>query len=377
MIDLVRKRHDGDGWIIFSELAERVGGGHRRADYAALGLWASTKYELHLYEEKISREDLKRELRDPTKANGVGRYAHYWWLLLADEKVMSDLVIPDAWGIIVPKKHGDTRRPVVLRKAPKLKPQPFGPLFAIEMIRNISKKWVDPKKHDDLVQELYRVKHGTPDLCERMMATMEGERPCVRNKGHQGGCDPDHDDAAKDYDAAREKTALEKKLASMQSSMAKFKEASGIDLADRWDWRAGQIGEAVKLALELQGRIGDPAILDHVRSLSESAAKHEEAAKAAAQAAVDLRRLVSVIEHAPRCRTKHWGMSQECSCGAEPMSQGEKTLAADVHSGDEGAQATADRDDHDGGDLDRGHPGAPKQDAGLLLRDQRDALPHG
>src|SRR5687767_7953632 len=102
MLDLIRKRHDGDGWIVFQELGDKPGiYADRTADAVALGVWASKKYEAHLYEIKISREDVKRELRDPSKVEGVGKYCTYWWLAISDEKIISDLVVPEAWGIVV------------------------------------------------------------------------------------------------------------------------------------------------------------------------------------------------------------------------------------------------------------------------------------
>jgi len=63
MLDLVRKRHEGDGWLVFTELANAPGFGAKRyADAFALGVWQSTNYEGHLYEFKASRGDLRREL---------------------------------------------------------------------------------------------------------------------------------------------------------------------------------------------------------------------------------------------------------------------------------------------------------------------------
>ncbi len=117
-------------------------------------MWASTKYEAHLYECKASREDLKKELRDPTKVEGVGKYATYWWLAVENEKILDGLVIPEAWGILAPEVRGGRRLLKVVRKAPKLKPAVFSPMFAVSMIRNMAKRWVAPGVHNAVKEQL-------------------------------------------------------------------------------------------------------------------------------------------------------------------------------------------------------------------------------
>jgi hypothetical protein len=366
MIDLVRKRHDGDGWLVFQEVGDKPGlNRDRTADAVALGVWASTKYEAHLYEFKSSRGDLVRELRDPSKAEGIGKYCTYWWLAVSDEKVISELVIPEAWGIVCRKKHGDKGdfRVVTLRKAPRLKPQPIGPMFAISLIRNMAKKWVSPKDH------------------ERVKAELEAALDS-RNL-------PPPPDVAK---IQADLHTAERALKEIRDGIATFEDKSGVKLPTGRAWEYGHIGVAVKAALDLRERLETDAIRGDISYLSQAAGELEKRALQIAQAAVQLRGLGGEELRActPRCRSQSsWGRGQ-CNCGAVPLSEVERKLAADAKiispSGTPGPDANplvrrlhaqASGHDHEGGHIDRRCAGAPEQDAGPQLWDLSDEVPHG
>ncbi len=352
MLGLVRKRHDGDGWIVFSELSNRASGpGDRYADAFALGVWASTKYEAHLYEFKASREDLKKELRDPTKADGIGKYATYRWLVLEDEKIMRDLVIPEAWGILVPKVRGGSRILTVVRKAPKLKAVPFTPMFAIACVRNIAKKFVSNAEHDKLREQLSDVLAGR-DL------------------------KPPPDIVAKDAEISR----LTKELKNLRDGLDRFRQESGVDLSEYGkaavgSWQFGNIGKEVKVAADLHQRIVNGDVHQEISLLSTTAQLLTAKARELAEGAVALRELAHLTECAPNCRSKStWSLGADCSCGAKPLSEVERSMAADVRSSN---SSPSDRADDQGGGSDSRDSGAPEQDAGVQLRDQRAEVPHG
>lgn len=136
-VDLVRKRYAGDGWIVISELRDHidVGRSRGRADAVAFGLWASNKYEAHGFEFKETRADLKAELLDPSKCEYVGRYCAFWWLVVRDEKLIEDLVIPAAWGILAPITRGGRPELKTIRKATRRAPAPMTPGFVACLIR--------------------------------------------------------------------------------------------------------------------------------------------------------------------------------------------------------------------------------------------------
>lgn len=63
----------------------RSGTGHssqvRYADAMALGLWPSRGLELTGFEIKVSRSDWLRELKEPQKADRIGRFCDRWYVV--------------------------------------------------------------------------------------------------------------------------------------------------------------------------------------------------------------------------------------------------------------------------------------------------------
>lgn len=297
MLDLVRKRHEGDGWLVFSEVGNKPGMyANRHADALALGVWASTKYEAHLYEFKISREDLKRELRDPTKAEAVGSYCTYWWLVVSDEKVIADLVIPDVWGILIPTVRGGSKILKVHRKGTKLTPKPFNPTFAMALIRNMAKRW---KSEADYLR-------------------MQEERDAARQARELA---PTPDAQAKDDEIY----TLKRELKRLNEGIDAFYLKSGVDLrGDLSSFQMGRIGEAVKVARNLLDHSQTGDLNSTVAKISTAASDFERHAHSLAETAVKLRALMPP-EHTALC-TKKQGWGGGCSCGVTAQSDIEKRL---------------------------------------------------
>lgn len=295
MLDLIRKRHAGDGWLVFTELGNRPGYyANRYADAFALGVWASTKYETHLYEEKRSREDLKKELSDPTKMDGVGKYARYRWLVVSDEKIMDGLAIPDAWGVLSPTVRGNQRLLKVIQKAPKLDAKPIDAMFAMAMVRNGLKGWVSTADHQKAVEELASLRGGL--------------RIASRD-----------DEIASRDEKIRE---LQVTITRYARQVQEFEEQSGVRL-DLSGYQAGQIGKAVSLVIAMQEH-GQPleALGAHVAHLSTQAAELQRRAEGLATAAVTLRRGLGLEEkdHTQICVRKQGWNDKRCTCGKVPGS---------------------------------------------------------
>lgn len=295
MMDLIRKRHEGDGWIVCEELGDKPGMyANRRADAVALGVWNSTKYELHGYECKQSREDVKNDLRDPTKSQAVGAYCHHWWLVISDPKIIEGLVVPAAWGILTPKTRGGSRVLAVVRKAPRLKPKVFDVMFAVSMIRNIHKLWVSPAKHAAVVAELDALKHGPPLSDEEVKKGV-----LVHN--------------------------LERQLKDLQARIDRFEGASGVSISD--DYNGKRIGAAVRYVID-HPRTDVDQIRQGAKTLSEAAETFETRARELAQAAVAMRALAPELPHAKFCQSKNLNYPGLCSCGVTPSSDAERALLA-------------------------------------------------
>src|ERR1051325_9577513 len=193
MIDLIHKRHEGDAWIVLTEVANGTGAqALRHADALALGLWPSRGYEIHGYECKASRGDVQKELLDPSKADAVGKFCDFWWLVVSDVSIIDGLVIPATWGILAPKNK--VLR--VVRKAPKLEATPVNRAFVAALVRNVCKGWV-PKHEHEAFKNAAR---------EKARAELEQERRWKQEE-------------------------LNYEHRQLKDSVAAFEHASGIDLA--------------------------------------------------------------------------------------------------------------------------------------------------
>lgn len=100
--------------------ADSVTRSRQRIDAVAVGLWAkSTQHRVIGFEIKVSRSDLLRELKDPSKAEAGVAVCNEWWLALGSPTLLRDSdPIPEGWGVLVPRGRGLVAvRPAVAREA--------------------------------------------------------------------------------------------------------------------------------------------------------------------------------------------------------------------------------------------------------------------
>lgn len=100
IITLLKSKYSKDEWA----LAFEVSSGSRYADMVAMNLWPSRGLAIHGFEIKAYRNDWKKELKTPAKAEAVARYCDYWWLV-ANEGIVKDDELPDTWGLIEVKNN--------------------------------------------------------------------------------------------------------------------------------------------------------------------------------------------------------------------------------------------------------------------------------
>ena len=229
LIDLVRKQHDGPAWIVVEELGNSTGSNvSRHADAVAIGLWPSRGYEIHGYELKISRSDVQKELSDPSKADAVGKFCDYWWLVVGDLKIIDGLVIPDAWGILYPKNK--VLR--VHRKAPKRADvTPVHRGFVAAIVRRVCEGWVPKHEHNAL----------KTNALEQAKAELERDRRYSRENN-------------------------EHELQLMQAAIKRFEDHTGVSISPRYgdagelhalnNWELDRIGPAVKVVMQAREAMG-------------------------------------------------------------------------------------------------------------------------
>lgn len=107
----------------------------RTADFIAQDLWVHQGLQLHGHEVKVSRSDWLRELTDPHKADAIRRYCDRWWLVVPDKTIVRD-DLPDGWGLLA---FDSTDRLRVVRRAPRLDPEPIPATFRASLMRAVSK----------------------------------------------------------------------------------------------------------------------------------------------------------------------------------------------------------------------------------------------
>jgi hypothetical protein len=212
MLDLIRKRHEGPGWQVFTELWNGTGGrAKRRADAVAMGLWPSRGYEIHGYECKASRGDVRRELVEPSKADEVGKYCDYWWLVVEDPKMTDGLMLPLSWGLLAPRNR-------VLRIVTQAKKRPAEPIdraFAAAMLRSVNGHWVPQAEHQKVLEERNQ---AINDAVQRERAS-------------------GNDQAKRELEALR-------------ATVRTFEQASGIEI--QHGWQNKEVGEAVRVLVDAQ-----------------------------------------------------------------------------------------------------------------------------
>lgn len=339
MTPLIKRRHEGPGWSVFFEVANGTGAkATRRADAVAVGLWPSNKYEVHGYEVKDSRQDVRRELLDPSKSDGVGKYCDYWWLVVSDLKLTNGLMIPSQWGILYPKAN--VLR--VHRKATKRRAKPVDrPFFAV-LVRNATENSIPRTEHQ---------------------AYMEGEHVRLTAARQQ-----ERDRLAKHGDS---------RVKELNAIIDEFSAASGINLREGGGfYGARHIGEAAKVVkelLDLEKRQGwftreHDKLAGYYRSLSEGITSVMDAM-------VHLTALRQTLPVSPSDDAFRGSLAGGpiffCkACGGHAA----RSVAGRCpHCAAEIAPAALEQ----GGQEHRGELGAPEQDAGVQLRDQREALPDG
>lgn len=211
------KRYEAPAWAFLPQVRNGTGYGSktRTADALAFSLYPSRGLDLHGFEIKCSKSDLKAELNDPSKADEIGKCCDFWWLAVSDAKITSGFDIPDCWGVLV--MNGDTLK--LIKQARKLDPTPMTRSQICAIMRNINESTVPKNILNQLVEE--RVKGEREGWVENTK----------RNYDHIG-----------------------KTLNDLRENVRRFEEKSGIRITEWSGWNNDQDAEAFKALRDLQGR---------------------------------------------------------------------------------------------------------------------------
>lgn len=112
LTQLLRATYEGEAYAVLAQVRNGTGFGKvtRTADAIVASLWPSRGLWVGGYEIKCSRSDWLNEVKDPSKANEIGRHLHHWTVITADETLIKLGELPAAWGWMVPDKKGEKLR---------------------------------------------------------------------------------------------------------------------------------------------------------------------------------------------------------------------------------------------------------------------------
>lgn len=124
-------------FALFFEVGNGTGGNLRGwADALTMNLYPSKGLAITGYEFKVSRSDLKHELDKPSKADNVGKYCDYWYLVVPKGLLKEEDMLPTAWGIL--ELQGDKLRQV--KRPEKLENIPLTKSFIASILRRESER---------------------------------------------------------------------------------------------------------------------------------------------------------------------------------------------------------------------------------------------
>ena len=212
------------------------------------------------YEVKIARSDVQRELKDPSKAEAIGRFADEWWIVISDVSIIDGLVLPATWGVLAPRKNVLH----IVRKAKKLKPEPINRALLAALIRNVCGSWVPRAQYNQLAHK------------QRAEMVRELER---------------------DSESVAEVSA--QSLKRLRETIEAFEKASGLSI-HRWD--AGDIGAAVTArAISAYGARRDD--LEHSIQQFEHTQEHHAVSRRTRKSRH--RHFANCVMHVHSCRILH------------------------------------------------------------------------
>lgn len=229
LLDLLRSKYSGNGYALFTEVADGTGSSQSRwADALVISLWPSRGLTISGFELKVARADWVKELASPEKAEAVCRYCDYWWVV-ADKDVVRKNELPPTWGLMVANGNGlrtDTA-------APKLEPAPLDRCFVAALARR-----------------------AVEQTAEAAALKAEYERGVERGKDEAG------------WDT--------EELKRLREHVAEFSKASGIDL-DPKHWGQFRNHDPNKIGAAVLAALGE----------SESIARHFDYMRRTAQEIID------------------------------------------------------------------------------------------
>lgn len=216
--EVLQSKYSLPQWVLLFEVRDSTGfDSSRSADAIAISLYRSRGREIHGFEIKENRGDWLKELKTPEKAEAIGRFCDYFWLVTPEQGVAKPEEIPSTWGWLALKKE----RFSVAKKPEKIHSVPCDREMVCSLVYATKERFLVEAKRD--IDKMVN---------ERLQQEMKSR------------CD------ASDY----YKLEFEKQ----SSRIRAFEQASGLSLEVGWNGNQQRIGDAVRRVLAMQrGELGN------------------------------------------------------------------------------------------------------------------------
>jgi len=189
----------------------------RTADAMMFGLWPSRGLDLTGIEVKVSLADWRRELNDPSKADAIGKYCDFWYIV-APRGVVPINDLPDNWGLMEPKRT----KLHITKKAERIgEPQPLPRGFIASVLKQFFK-------------QLYTKDELSKEREVGINIGMERARREMSGGGHIT-------------------QRLQSDIDDLKERISNFQKNSGIDMSNEWMY--GRIGTEVAFLLKNRFRL--------------------------------------------------------------------------------------------------------------------------
>ena len=138
LIDFIRNTYPPPEYAVLDHVRNATGfaGKVRTADAIMFSTYPSRGLHLYGFEIKCSRSDWLNELRDPAKAEEIGRYCDFWYVV-APVGVVREAETPQNWGWLAPEK---TRLKVMKKPFRNDKAEPLSREFIASIMRRFHER---------------------------------------------------------------------------------------------------------------------------------------------------------------------------------------------------------------------------------------------
>lgn len=213
------------------------------ADAIAMGLFPSRGLDISGFEIKTDRRDWLKELKDPAKAENVGKFCDFWWLVTDDPQIAKPEEIPANWGLYVLEED----KLEVVKRPKKLKAVHPDRTFIGAMLRRANE--MAERERERAVEEIDK-----DEFVKKARA--EAEREAERRYKEDLKI------------STREHEALKRELED-------FEQISGIKI-DMWNGH--RMGEAVKLVSSMKNGRDIDSLERQAGDIAETATRLKEQA---------------------------------------------------------------------------------------------------